>query len=68
MIAPGHAAMTTLELIRMARRGEEDGHDRDWYAHFTSSPRLLALMHQAANEAYSTSMAEVPAGAGATGT
>ncbi len=42
--------MSTLELMRMARRGEADGHDRAWFAQYAKTPRLLTIMHDAADE------------------
>lgn len=41
--------MSALELCRMAARGQEDGHDRNWYTLFTKSARVLAMMHGAAD-------------------
>lgn len=43
--------MTTLQFIRMAERGAEDGHDDDWHATMTQSPRILAMMKEAAQKA-----------------
>lgn len=42
--------VSAAELCRMARRGEADGHDREWYKLYTDSPRILELMHKAADE------------------
>ncbi len=43
--------MTTDQLIRMAARGEEDGHDRAWMPVFAGSRRNLDLMIRAADSA-----------------
>jgi hypothetical protein len=43
--------MSILELERMARRGAEDGHDDEWYAAMTKSPRAEATMKAAADKA-----------------
>lgn len=43
--------MTTKELLRMAERGAEDGHDDDWHATMTTSERIRAMMKNAAQKA-----------------
>ena len=43
--------MTTKELLRMAERGVEDGHDHNWHATMTTSERIRAMMKDAAEKA-----------------
>jgi hypothetical protein len=43
--------MTTKELLRMAERGAEDGHDDDWHTMMTTSERIRAMMKEAAQKA-----------------
>lgn len=41
--------MTTTELLRMARRSAADGHEREPVALYAPTPRILALMNDAAD-------------------
>ena len=45
--------MTAVELIRMAERSEEDGHERTWFPLFAHDRRTLDQMVKSANAAKS---------------